>query len=146
MRNLQLIALLLFPLLFLSCDKDEQKPLLVGTWRFEKVTYHRDFALSKTDLTDLYQGIELVFYDDQTFLYTHAGRKIDLTGYWDLYSESNEEDEHNSSSTRIDWYGEDASSNLEEGKWDNVQLKFTSIRATERKNNGTYTFRLARVF
>lgn len=138
----------LFGVFVFSCNKEKHEcgkcDQAEGIWRFESVIYRKDWSFHKTDLTDIYKDIRLYFYDDKKFLYYHAGRKIDLTGYWEMNEETQNNGQTTTTVTYIDWYGEDHSGNYEEGKWSNVSISKRGMKATEKKYGGTYSFKLVR--
>jgi len=140
--------LVLFGIIMFSCNKEKPEcgkcNQLEGIWRFESVIYRKDWAFHKTDLTDLYKDIRLHFYNDRTFLYHHEGRKIDLTGYWEMDEESQNNGETTVNVTYLDWSAEDGHGNYEEGKWDNIAISRKGMKATEKKYGGTYGFKLVR--
>jgi len=131
-----------------SCNKEEQDcgkcTQVEGTWRFENVTFRKDWSIHKTDLTDVYKDIRLHFYNDRTFLYHHSGRKVDLTGYWEMDEEEQSNGETTTTVTYLDWSAEDGNGNYEEGKWDNINISKKGLSAMEGKYGGTYKFHLVR--
>ncbi len=136
--------MVLFGIVMFACNKEKPDSRLIGTWRIAKVTFRKDFAVTKTDLTDVYNDIRLTFYNDKTFLYHHPGRKIDLTGNWEMDEESQNNGETTTTVQYIDWWGEDHLGHYEEGKWDNISFNKNGMRATESKHSGTYNLRLVK--
>lgn len=148
LRKYILAAFVLLSSLMLSCNKEKQDcgrcNQLEGTWRFEKVTFRKDWSVHKTDLTEVYKDIRLHFYNDRTFLYHHSGRKVDLTGYWEMDDEQQSDGETSTTVTYLDWSAEDGNGNYEEGKWDNIHISRNGMNATESKYGGVYRFHLVR--
>lgn len=104
----------------------------------------KDFSLRKTDLTDIYKNIRLTFYNDRTFLYEHSGRKLELTGLWEMGSDVEQQGESSVTVTYLDWYGEDPHGNYEEVKWNHIAFSKKGLRASEKKYGGNYNYLLVK--
>jgi hypothetical protein len=133
-------------MLLASCSKDKPASQLIGVWRFEEVTFRKGISLHKSDHTDVYSGICLHFFDDHTFLYHHAGRKLELTGYWEMDEEEQDTGESTITYTYLDWWAEDNHGNREEAKWNNINLRKDRLRVGESKNGGSYKYRLVKEY
>lgn len=138
--------LLLAMVVFTACSKEDNATQLAGVWRFEEVTFRKNLSLHKSDHTDVYQNIRLHFFNDHTFLFAHSGRKVDLTGIWEMDEEAQSNGETTTSFTYLDWWAEDHRGNKEEAKWDNITLQKGRLSATESKNGGTYKYRLVKEY
>lgn len=139
--------LVLFVVVLFACKKEKPDcgkcKDIIGKWKFDHVTYRKNFSPYNTDLTSAYRDIRLTFFSDSTILFEHATRNITLTGYWTIGKESNDNGYYSSSIAYLDWTAE-SGNNYEEGKWDNITINRKGMRTTETKYGGTYRFHLIR--
>lgn len=87
----QLLAFVLFALLYSSCSKEgailRREDRLIGAWEIEKVTYKRDVALFARDVTDEYMGDIMEFFPDYTAIYDDYSLGEIFDGDWRLLYE-----------------------------------------------------------
>lgn len=139
MKKLLLLSLLLLAVVLGSCYKDAdhltpEERALVGTWKFEKVKYHK--SLFKSDnITEAYDGVRLEFKADKSLIYDDNGSNI--TGKWRLDPVSTPCHDPNGNCANIIQYRLLVillrSGEIDESVWESVYISKRQVSATEQE-------------
>ena len=84
-----LLFLIFATVLLSSCsdeallDRNERR--LTGTWKFERVTFREDWAISRDHVLGFYEGDRITFNDDYTAIYSDDSRRALFDGDWSIF-------------------------------------------------------------
>jgi len=137
-------CLMLFTLI--SCEKDSiflpTEKRVQGKWKYEKVEFRKNFSLSKEEITADYKDLIIEFKGNNSIVQTSNVPNRDAIGKWEVkrLMLNNEEDQ----TTRfIKGHLTDVSSGHQNSfEWRNLQFTRRKMSFTERRDGGTYRFKL----
>lgn len=148
-RTLKVTCLLIISIQLSSCEdifKDSEEKI-IGTWRYETVKYQRKYKLYTEELTSDYRDILLEFKSNHEVFLTFSETNETLYGYWEI--------------ERYEIYDESTDTYINEETlfyeivnfeniydtyiWDEFEIFFDQMTATEYMRDGTYTYKLERI-
>lgn len=132
----QISLLLLFTMIFASCNQDltlRQERKIIGDWKFDRVReFDRNDVFNGDNITDAYEAVLLTFYEDKTMEYKDNNGQV-FIGEWDLKIDFSGDD---SEFELIAFLLDDDTSEMKTIVWDAVYFFNNKMNATETFDNG----------
>ncbi len=152
MKNFTLQFVFVAATLLTTCGCSKQQfaspeKKLTGKWKFEKVTFQKQFSLCNKDVSDDFKGVSVEFKNDKTVFYTDTNSGLVYAGNYDLRPLSNGIYNYAGEYTNTQ-IGYELDINLASGSdlknysGENVSVTLKKIFFTETKNDGFYSYHL----
>lgn len=136
----------------IACEKENtlfpsMERNLTGQWKFEKVTFHKDFSLSWNNITNEYQDVTVEFFADNTINYTNLGAGEQLNGNWEItnYWEYYGDEQYRVVHKLVGNLSNTQSGETKDLNWDNLNVTKKKITCKKRANSGTYSYKLVKL-
>ncbi|MEX0966679.1 MAG: hypothetical protein WD077_05540 [Bacteroidia bacterium] len=150
-RWLAIISILILS----GCSKDNSlfpstENKLEGQWKYEKVRYCKDWAISGENLTEQYENLIIEFNSDNSLKQVDRISGLEKTGIWSLEEDTYYRYQAEGSQAQ---YRERLNASLihpvtdelELLNWKNLMVTKRKITCIEEKDGGTYTYKLIKL-
>lgn len=136
-----------------GCSKQQfisPEEKLTGKWKFEKVTFQKQFSLCNKNISDKYNDVTIEFKNDKTVSYTETNSGMVYSGNFDLRTVNN----------MVSTYAVDdavtqgvyeldlnlySGTELKNFLGENVSVTSKKIYFTETKDDGIYSYHLLKL-
>lgn len=148
---------ILFLALLVGCKKStspfaSSETKIPGTWSFKKVSFQKEWTISKEDRTADYQQNHIIFYDDGSAELVDNTLSDTLRGTWRVdqtYVPTYTDEDNFQYGTQLEQlevtFVQPSDNSLVEWQWDNFTICNQKVRGTERLSGGTYRYVLERL-
>ncbi len=133
-----------------SCTKEarlrKKEDRLIGVWEFEKVTYKKDFALFRKNITHEYRHDIVEFFPDYSAVYDDYSLRAVFYGDWNIFIDEDYYGEDNDLEFFVDAVFYDFLNHEDfylYGSIDRLNRNKLNFEASDSR--GTYTFKLRRL-